>query len=478
MIRTRFAPSPTGFMHIGNLRTALYAYLIAKHNEGVFLLRIEDTDQARLVEGSTDFIYKTLEQTGITYDEGPTKDGGFGPYIQSKRLNIYKEKALELVKLGGAYFCFCEKVEDKEDISEKKPFRCECSKLHSSEIEEKIKKPHAIRQIIPSGKTTFVDSIYGEITVDNEEIENQVLLKADGYPTYNFANVIDDNLMKITHVIRGSEYLSSAPKYNLLYKSFGWDIPTYIHLPLIVGSDKAKLSKRNGDANFSDLIEEGYLAEAIINYIAMLGWSPSKIEGENQEIFSLQELIKIFDIRNIGKSPAVFDKTKLTWFNAQYLQKIELEDFYKLALPYLQKSITRDIDLRKIAVFLQSRVNFMKDISELVTFVDDLPYYDIELYNHKKMKTNSTNSLNTLTSILPYLENTEDFSHENLNFIIKDTIERLGVKNGVVLWPIRTAITGTPTSFCGAVELLELFGKEECLRRIQIGIDKLKSSME
>ena len=471
MIRTRFAPSPTGFMHIGNLRTALYAYLIAKHENGKFLLRIEDTDQARFVEGSTDFIYKTLEQTGLIYDEGPTKDGGLGPYIQSKRLDIYKQHVLELVSSGGAYFCFCGKTEEI-DIFEKKPFRCDCVNLNTNQIEEKRNEPHVIRQIIPNGSTTFIDSVYGEITVNNEEIENQVLVKADGYPTYNFANVVDDNLMGITHVIRGSEYLSSTPKYNLLYKSFGWDIPTYVHLPLIVGHDKVKLSKRNGDANFSDLIEEGYLPEAIINYIAMLGWSP--VTEDNQEIFSLDQLIKSFKIKNIGKSPAVFDKTKLTWFNAQYIQSMDSKNFYDLVLPYLKKSITSDKDLDKISTFLQSRVEFATDVCDLVTFVDELPSYEIDLYTHKKMKTDVTNSLNTLISILPDLESTNDYTIQNLKNIIQNKIEELGVKNGIVLWPIRTALTGTPTSFCGAAELLEIFGKEESLKRIQYGIKKLK----
>ena len=474
MIRTRFAPSPTGFMHIGNLRTALYAYLIAKHEGGDFLLRIEDTDQARLVAGSTDFIFQTLAQAGIDYDEGPGKEGGVGPYIQSERRELYKAQALHLVKLGGAYHCFCEKVEDSTDEpTDRKPFRCDCAQLDTDIITAKLTTPHVIRQVIPAGQTTFSDSIYGDITVDNSEIECQVLLKADGYPTYNFANVVDDHHMHITHVIRGSEYLSSTPKYNLLYQGFGWPIPTYIHLPLILGDDKAKLSKRNGDANFADLLAEGYLAQAIINYIAMLGWSPAT--EDNQEVFSMAELIAAFQIKNIGKSPAVFDKTKLTWFNQQYLQALSPETFYHLALPYLQAAITRPVDLQAVAGFLQSRVSFVKEVSDWVGFIDQLPDHDIELYSHKKMKTDAVNSLATLQAVLPKFEATDDYSLANIKAIIQSTIAELEVKNGIVLWPIRTAMTGTPTSFCGAAELIELLGKTETLARLQVGIQKLQA---
>lgn len=474
MIRTRFAPSPTGYMHIGNLRTALYGYLIAKHDAGQFLLRIEDTDQARLVEGSADFIFKTLEQAGIIYDEGPGKEGAVGPYVQSERRELYKEQALQLVSLGGAYHCFCEKAEETADEPiDRKPFRCDCARLDADTIASKLGTPHVIRQVIPAGQTTFTDSIYGDITVDNAEIECQVLLKADGYPTYNFANVVDDHHMQITHVIRGSEYLSSTPKYNLLYQAFGWDIPTYIHLPLILGDDKTKLSKRNGDANFADLLDEGYIAEAIINYIAMLGWSPAT--EDNQEIFSMAGLIEAFQIKNIGKSPAVFDKTKLTWFNQQYIQAMSADDFYQAALPYLQGAIKRPVDLRAIAGFLQSRVSFVKEVADLVSFIDQLPEHDIELYNHKKMKTDAANSLATLQAVLPKFQATDDYSLESIKAIIQTTIAELEVKNGIVLWPIRTAMTGTPTSFCGAAELVELLGKEETLARLQTGIEKLQA---
>ncbi|MCL1935702.1 MAG: glutamate--tRNA ligase [Defluviitaleaceae bacterium] len=467
MIRTRFAPSPTGFMHIGNLRTALYAYLIAKNKGGTFILRIEDTDRERYVKESLDFIYKTLQMVGINYDEGPEREGTSGPYIQSMRTEIYQKYAKILVENKNAYYCFCEKNENIE-TENKKPHRCDCINLKNPTTE----KPHVIRQIIPDGKTTFYDVVYGVITVDNSELENGVLLKSNGFPTYNFANVVDDHLMNITHVIRGSEYLSSTPKYNLLYNAFGWDIPVYIHLPLILGSDKTKLSKRNGDANFSDLLNEGYLPEAIINYIALLGWSPE----ESEELFSLKELEKKFTLTGIGKSPAIYDKKKLDWFNTEYIKKLDFDDFYKFAYPYL-KNIKKEVDYKKIASFLRSRITFFKDIVNLVSFIDELEDYDTNIYIHKKMKTDLQNSLISLQEILIELEKLENFNFDNLNNIIKLKIEILNVKNSIVLWPIRTALSGKPTSFCGAIELLEIFGKEESIRRIKIGIDKIQKTL-
>ena len=466
--RTRFAPSPTGFMHLGNLRTALYAYLIAKLNNGDFLLRIEDTDTNRLVEGSLEFIYKALSITGIEYDEGPEKEGSYGPYIQSQRRDIYQKYANQLIELGGAYHCFCEKTEDSPTET-KKPHRCNCHDLSTNEIEKKCTAPHVIRQLIPIGNTTFVDNIYGEITVDNNELENQVLVKADGLPTYNFANVVDDHLMKITHVIRGSEYLSSTPKYNLLYKSFGWQIPIYIHLPLILNENKEKLSKRKGDANFEDLIEDGFLPQAITNYIALLGWAPTN----NQEIFSLQELVQNFNIDGISKSPAVFDMAKLTWFNAEYIKALPPQQFYEMAKPYLEQSIKKPFDLQKIAAYTQSRVNFAKEVAGLTDFVDNLPNYSSDLFVHKKMKTTKENSLSALKTILPILSAQQNFDHTSLHTAVSEEIKRLEIKNSLILWPIRTALSGKATSFCGAIELLELFGKEESLRRVHIGIEKL-----
>ncbi|MCL1996222.1 MAG: glutamate--tRNA ligase [Defluviitaleaceae bacterium] len=483
MIRTRFAPSPTGFMHLGNLRTALYAYLIAKNNNGAFLLRIEDTDTSRLVEGSLQFIYKTLNQAGIIYDEGPEKEGDCGPYIQSQRRDIYQKYAKELIKKGRAYYCFCQKEEkgekddsEKEQLTNKQPFRCHCpdspkkAQITEHSTQHSIEAPYVIRQLIPQGSTTFIDTVYGEITVNNDELENQVLIKADGMPTYNFANVVDDHLMKITHVVRGSEYLSSTPKYNLLYNSFGWEIPAYIHLPLILNENKEKLSKRRGDANFEDLIEEGFLPQAVINYIALLGWAP----GSNQEIFTLQELAENFHLDGISKSPAVFDRAKLTWFNGEYIKTLTPEDFYEMALPYLQSNIKTPVNLQKVAGYTQSRVNFAKEVTDLVDFIDQLPNYSTELFVHKKMKTNLENSLASLNSILPILESIDDFTYDTLHTAVFAEIERQGVKNSLVLWPIRTAISGKPTSFCGAIELLELFGKEESLNRIKIGIQKLE----
>ena len=474
MVRTRFAPSPTGFMHLGNLRSALYAYLFAKNSKGTFLLRIEDTDQTRQVEGALEAIYRGLETAGIKYAEGPNVGGDYGPYIQTQRRDLYKKYALELIEKGGAYFCFCSKSEeemqdDEEDIKGKKPHRCDCKNLPKTEIEEKIKSDHVIRGVVPKGTTTFSDEVFGDITVDNDTLEEGVLLKSDGLPTYNFANVVDDHLMEITHVIRGSEYLSSSPKYNIIYKNFGWDIPKYIHLPLIVNENKEKLSKRRGDAGFEDLLEEGFLPEAVVNYIAMLGWSPAT----NQEMFTLQELEQAFSLSGISKSPSVFDKVKLTWFNAEYIKKMDTDKYFDMVLPYLSESIKTPIDLKRVAGYTQSRVNFVKEVSDLVDFIDELPNYDIELYTHKKMKTDPENSLVSLKEILEPLKNLQHFSVESVKDVINKKVEEMGVKNSLILWPIRTAVSGKPTSFCGAAELLELLGKEESIRRIEIGIEKL-----
>lgn len=467
MIRTRFAPSPTGFMHIGNLRTALYEYLIAKSEDGKFILRIEDTDQGRIVDGSVEAIYKTLGIAGLQHDEGPDVGGDFGPYIQSERKASYMEYAKQLVEKESAYYCFCTK-----DREQSQPYDRHCLKLSKEEISENLKndKPFVIRQLIPDGQTTFSDEVYGDITVENNTLDDQVLIKSDGLPTYNFANVVDDHLMRITHVVRGSEYLSSTPKYNLLYTALEWEIPTYIHLPLILNGDGEKLSKRKGDASFEDLLEEGYLPEAIVNYIALLGWSPS----DNNEFFTLQELIQAFDTKALSKSPSIFDTQKLKWMNSEYFKRMDDSKFYDIALPYLEQNVKREgVDLKKLAAMLKARVEFAKDIVALVDFIDEIPVYEIDLYVHKKMKTTLEIAKSSLESILPILESIQEFSNDNIHSAVMEHIETLGIKNGQMLWPIRTALSGKPTSPCGATELAELLGKEETLRRIQLGIEKL-----
>lgn len=485
MIRTRFAPSPTGYMHIGNLRTALYEFLIAKNQGGQFVLRIEDTDQNRLVEGSVDVIYNTLRIAGLNHDEGPDIGGEYGPYIQSQRMDSYMEYALQLVEQGKAYYCFCtkERLESElvvdmteEDASKNKTiiksYDRHCMNLSKEEIEENLKNnvPFVIRQLIPEGETTFSDEVYGDITVLNKEIEDQILIKSDKMPTYNFANVIDDHLMNITHVVRGSEYLSSTPKYNLLYDAFCWEIPTYVHLPLILNQNGEKLSKRKGDASFEDLIAEGFLPEAIINYIALLGWAPN----DNNEFFSLEELIKCFNPKNISKSPSAFDKTKLTWLNSEYLKKMDSDVFFELAKPYLVDNIkTPNIDLKYVSTIVQTRVAFVHDIVNLIQFIDNYNDYDLELFVHKKMKTTKEIAKDSLVAILPILENENNYELNHLHDVIMDKIAEMEIKNGQMLWPLRTALTGEPTSPCGAIDLLVLLGKKESINRIKKSIEML-----
>jgi glutamyl-tRNA synthetase len=478
MIRTRFAPSPTGYMHIGNLRTALYEYLISKSQGGKFILRIEDTDQERYVEGATDIIYKTLEMAKITHDEGPDVGGDYGPYVQSERKNDYINYAKELIEKGEAYYCFC----TKERLDSLKTQTGEgevvakydrhCLSLTPEEIAENLANgvPYVIRQKIREGKTTFHDEVYGSITVDNDDLEDQILIKSDGYPTYNFANVIDDHAMKITHVVRGAEYLSSTPKYNLLYEAFGWEIPTYVHLPAVMKDAHHKLSKRNGDASFQDLIEKGYLPDAIVNYIALLGWSPSV----NREIFTMDELIENFDMKGLSKSPAIFDIVKLTWMNGEYIKMLSEEDFYAMAEPYLKKAIkTEGIDLKKVAHYIHTRIGTLNDIEEMVDFIDELPEYSTELYTHKKMKTNEENSLENLKKIIPVLEKIEVWDNDHIYGDMAAFIKEIEIKNGQMFWPVRTALSGKPTSPCGASELAELLGKEETIKRINKGIEML-----
>lgn len=479
-VRTRFAPSPTGYMHIGNLRTALYEYLIAKSQGGKFILRIEDTDQERQVEGAVDVIYNTLRMTGLKHDEGPDIGGEYGPYVQSERMGMYMDYAKELVEKGEAYYCFCtkERLESlKESNAEGAAFAKydrHCLGLSKEEVQAKLDAgvPFVIRQKMPdSGTTTFSDVVYGDITVENTELDDQILMKADGFPTYNFANVVDDHLMHITHVVRGSEYLSSTPKYNLLYKAFGWEPPVYVHLPAVMRDAHHKLSKRHGDKSFEDLVREGYVVEAIVNYIALLGWSPSG----TQEIFSLKELEENFDMAGLSKSPAIFDIKKLTWMNSEYLKAMDFDKFYALAEPKLKEALgDTDLDLKKIAALLQKRLETLNDIPGLVEFFKTLPEYGTELYTHKKMKTNDEIALSSLEAALPVLENLADWNTTSIHDALMALVGELGIKNGQLLWPVRTALSGEPTSPGGAMELADILGKEESLRRIRKGIELLK----
>lgn len=483
-VRTRFAPSPTGRMHVGNLRTALYAYLIAKHEGGDFILRIEDTDQERYVEGAVDIIYRTLEKTGLLHDEGPDKDGGVGPYVQSERQaqGIYLEHAKKLIEKGEAYYCFCDKerleslrqtVAGKEIIVYDK----HCLHLSKEEIEEKLAAgvPYVIRQNNPqTGTTTFHDEIYGDITVDNAELDDMILIKSDGYPTYNFANVVDDHLMGITHVVRGNEYLSSSPKYNRLYEAFGWDVPVYVHCPLITNEEHQKLSKRCGHSSYEDLIEQGFLTEAVVNFVALLGWSPA----DNREIFSLEELVKAFDYHHMSKSPAVFDYTKLKWMNGEYIKAMDFDSYFEMAEPYIRKVITRDYDIRKIAEMVKTRIEIFPDIENLIDFFEELPEYDTAMYTHKKMKTTEESSLEVLTEILPVLEAQQDYSNDALYQTLCDFVAEKGCKNGYVLWPVRTAVSGKQMTPAGATEIMEIIGKEESLKRIRTGIALLTKALE
>lgn len=479
-VRTRYAPSPTGRMHVGNLRTALYAYLIARHDGGDFLLRIEDTDQERFVEGATETIYRTLEKTGLLHDEGPDKDGGVGPYVQSERqaAGIYLEYARKLVEKGEAYYCFCtqERLDTLKTTVEGQDIMTydkHCLHLSAEEIKANLAAglPYVIRQNNPQeGTTTFHDEIYGDITVDNAELDDMVLLKSDGYPTYNFANVVDDHLMGISHVVRGNEYLSSSPKYNRLYDAFGWEVPVYVHCPLITNEEHKKLSKRSGHASYEDLIEQGFVSEAVVNYVALLGWSPE----DNQEFFSLPELIRKFNYRNMSKSPAVFDVTKLKWMNGEYLKAMDPDKFYQMAEPYLRAVISKDLDLKKIAGMVKTRIEVFPDISGHIDFFETLPEYDVEMYTHKKMKTNTGNSLEVLTEILPLLEAQDDYSNDALYGLLSDYVERKGCKTGFVMWPIRTAVSGRQMTPAGATEIMEVLGKEESLARIRTGIEKLQ----
>ena len=483
-IRTRYAPSPTGKMHVGNLRSALYEFLIAKHAGGDFMLRIEDTDQERYVEGATEIIYRTLEKTGLVHDEGPDKDGGYGPYVQSERMKtgIYMKYAKELIDKGEAYYCFCDKerlaslkteVVDGKEIT---VYDKHCLSLSKEEIEANLAagKPFVIRQNNPKeGTTTFHDELYGDITVDNSQLDDMILIKSDGYPTYNFANVVDDHTMNITHVVRGNEYLSSSPKYVRLYEAFGWQVPVYIHLPLITDENHKKLSKRCGHSSYEDLIEQGFLTEAVVNFVALLGWSPE----DNQEIMSLQELIEKFDYHHISKSPAVFDITKLRWMNGEYIKAMDFDRFKELAMPYVTETIHREMDFDKILSMVKTRIELFTEIPGHIDFFEAVPEYDVEMYKHKKMKTTPETSLTVLKEIYPVIEAQEDFTNDALYEMLVSFAKGHEYKNGYVMWPVRTAVSGKQMTPGGATELMELLGKEESLKRINDAIAKLEAAL-
>ena len=483
-VRTRFAPSPTGYMHIGNLRTALFEYLIAKHEGGDFILRIEDTDQGRLVEGATDIIYDTLRTVGLKHDEGPDVGGDHGPYVQSERLPMYKAYAEQLVELGGAHYCFCSEEEierqrkeaDSLGISFKYDDPCKHISLEEAKARVAAGEPYVIRQTINNvGETYFDDEVYGRIEFDTDVLDESVLIKSDGFPTYNFANIIDDHQMEITHVVRGNEYLSSTPKYNLIYEAYGWDIPTYVHVPPVMKDEHHKLSKRNGDASFQDLVAKGYLPEAILNYIALLGWSPET----EQEIYTLDELIKVFNISRISTSPAILDIDKLTWMNGVYLRNMDLDQYYDLVKPYLEEAIHSKVDLRSVAKILQPRVDTLAQIKESVDFIDELPEYDCAMYIHKKMKTTLEISLRSLNAAREALAALDDWSEEEtIHDLLLSLPKQLEMKNGQVLWPVRTAITGKQFTPGGAIEIAHILGKEETLKRIDRGIAKLEEAIK
>ena len=472
-VRTRFAPSPTGYMHVGNLRTALYTYLIARHNKGKFILRIEDTDQGRLVEGAVDVIYRTMEQCHLEHDEGPDVGGPVGPYVQTERRGLYKEYAELLMERGHAYRCFCEKTASEEDTGEfdRGDDPCRCMSREESDRLAAEGRPYVIRQLIPhDGTTTFHDETFGDITVENASLDDQVLLKRDGLPTYNFANVVDDHLMGITHVVRGSEYLSSAPKYHLLYEGFGWDIPKYVHCSPVMRDAHNKMSKRHGDPSYEDLIAQGYLTDAVINYVTLLGWSP---RGE-QEIFSMDELIDIFDLAGISKSPAIFDIDKLRYFNSEYIRAMSPEDFAKAAEPYIRRSVKNPAyDAAAIAALLQQRTEVLTDIPEKVDFFDELPEYDTELFVHKKSKSDKDSSRDVLQKIIPIFEALTAWDDEHIMGAMVGLAEAMEAKNAKVMWPVRIAAAGKAVTPGGAVEICRILGKDETLRRLNTALEKL-----
>lgn len=480
-VKTRFAPSPTGRMHVGNLRTALYSYLIAKHAGGTFMLRIEDTDQNREMEGAVDIIKRTMQETGLIPDEGPDNPGTVGPYVQSERVKagIYMKYAKMLIEKGEAYYCFCtqerlDSLRREVDGKEIMMYDKHCLHLSKEEIEANLKagKPYVIRQNVPNeGTTKFEDEIYGTIEVPNEELDDMVLIKSDGYPTYNFANVVDDHLMGITHVVRGNEYLSSAPKYNRLYKAFGWEVPTYVHCPLITDEEHHKLSKRSGHSSFEDLLDAGFVSEAIVNYVALLGWSPE----DDREIFSLQELVENFDYHRMSKSPAVFDMKKMRWMNGEYIKAMAPESFYERALPEIRKVVTKDLDLKKIADMVKTRIEVFPDIDDMVAFFEALPDYDVSLFQNKKWKVTPEKAKKVLSDLLPLLEAQQDWSNDALYEVLKAYSQREEVKPGFTIWPVRIAVSGKQVTPAGATEIMEVLGKDESLLRIHVALDRYLS---
>ena len=479
MVRTRFAPSPTGYMHLGNLRSALYTFLYARHNGGRFILRIEDTDQARYVEGATDVIYRTLKDIGMDWDEGPDVGGEFGPYVQSARKDMYLPYAEQLVREGKAYYCFCTK-EELDGRREAAAARGEtfkydkhCLNMPKEEIERRIAagEPYVIRQNVPTeGEAGFDDVIYGHIAVDCSELDDMILIKADGMPTYNFANVIDDHLMGITHVMRGLEYISSTPKYNLLYEAFGWEIPDYIHMAPVMRDATHKLSKRDGDAYYSDYVEKGYLTEALINYLALVGWNP----GNDREFFTLEELVEAFSVDRLSKSPGIFDVDKLTWFNAEYIRKLSPEKYLELATPWFDKALAgKSIDYKRLAELMQTRTEVFNRVPDMVKFLGELPEYDVEMFTNKKAKTNPEVAKAALLMLRPVIEGVSDWTETTIHDVLMAAIAEAGMKNATALWPLRIAISGQMSTPGGAIEIAWLLGKDECLRRIDLGLQKL-----
>jgi len=477
-VRTRFAPSPTGYMHVGNLRTALYTWLIARNSGGTFILRIEDTDQERQVEGATEVIYRTLSECGLDHDEGPDVGGPVSPYIQSERRDTYGKYARLLVEKGAAYYCFCEKTESEEDTGEWDRGADPCRFLTREEAQARVEagEPYVIRQKIPeTGTTTFHDAIFGDITVEHSTLDDQVLLKRDGLPTYNFANVIDDHLMGITHVVRGSEYLSSAPKYDLLYESFGWEVPTYVHCSPVMRDQHNKMSKRHGDPSYEDLKAQGFLTEAILNYVALLGWSPRGEQAE-REVFTLRELAEVFDIGGISKSPAIFDIEKLTHFNALYLRAMTPESFHAVAEPYIRQTVKNpDLDTKAIAALLQARCERLTEIPEKVDFFESLPVYEKDLFTNKKSKTNEEVSKRMLEAVIPAMEELTEWTQESIHDCLMELAVKLEVKNATLMWPVRIAAAGRGVTPGGAVEICQILGREECLRRLRTGLEMLNT---
>lgn len=476
--RTRFAPSPTGYMHIGNLRTALYEYLIARSTGGAFLLRIEDTDQKRYVEGATDIIYSTLKTVGMNWDEGPDIGGAYGPYVQSERKAIYAEYAHKLVELGGAHYCFCaareENADEEEENAVPSKFQDPCKKLSLEEARARIAagEPYTVRQTInKQGKSRFHDEVYGDIEIDYDDLDEGVLLKTDGFPTYNFANVVDDHLMAITHVVRGNEYISSTPKYNLIYEAFSWTPPVYVHVPQVMKDAQHKLSKRNGDASFQDLVAKGYLPAAVLNYIALLGWNP----GDEREIFSLEELEKAFTIERLNRSPAIFDIVKLTWMNGCYIRALTPEEFHRQALPWYGKCLTRSLNLEMLSKVLQPRVETFADIARETDFLEQMPDYELALYDNKKMKTDASVAVRVLKLAADMLPGIADWDNDSLFASLKELAAANGLKNGQLLYPLRIALSGKETTAGGATEIAAVLGKEETIARVKAALAKLEA---